>query len=46
MVIKIQANVTLGVGGVGAGVLDKNLRGGGDPLFFSDLNADDIIINY
>ena len=47
MVTKIRANITLGVGGVRAGVLDKNSRGGGgDPLSFSDLDADDIIINY
>ena len=47
MVTEIRANVTLGVGGVGAGVLDENSRGGGsDPLSFSDLDVDDIIISY
>ena len=47
MVTKIQANVTLGAGGVGAGVLDKDSRGGGgDPLSFYDLDADDIIVRY
>ena len=47
MVTEIQANVTLGVGRVRAGVLDKNLRGGGsDPLSFSNLDADNIIVSY
>ena len=39
--------VTLGVGGVRARVLDEDSRGGrGDPLPFSDLDADDFIISY
>ena len=47
MVTKIRANITLGFGGVRAGVLDKDSRGGGgDPLSFCDLDADDIIVRY
>ena len=47
MVTEIQANVTLGVGGGGAGALNEDLRGRGrDPLSFSNLNADDIVVNY
>ena len=47
MVTEIQAMVALGIGGVRASVLDENLRGGrGDPLPFSDLNADDFIVSY
>ena len=47
MVTKIRAMVTLGVGGVRAGVLDKDMRGGGsDPLSFNDLDMDDIVIGY
>ena len=47
MVTKIRVNVTLGVGGVRAGVLDEDLRGGGgDPLSFSDLDVDDIVVSY
>ena len=39
--------VTLGVGEIGAGVLDKDARGGGgDPLSFNDLDADDIVVSY
>ena len=39
--------VTLGIGGVGARVLNEDSRGrGGDPLPFNDLDADDFIINY
>ena len=39
--------VTLGVGGDRAGVLDEDARGGGsDPLFFNDLDTDDIIVGY
>ena len=39
--------VTLGVGGVGTEVLDKDSRGGGgDPLSFCDLDADDIVVCY
>ena len=44
---EIRANITLGVGGIGARVLDEDSRGGGgDPLSFSDLDADDIVIGY
>ena len=47
MVTKIQANITLDVGGVGAGVLDEDLREGrGDPLSFSNLDMDDIVVIY
>ena len=47
MVTKIRAMVTLGVRRVWVGVLDKNLRGGGgDRLSFSDLDSNDLIINY
>ena len=47
MVTKIRAMVTLGVGGIGAGVLDEDARGGGsDPLSFSDLDTDDIVVGY
>ena len=47
VVTKIQANVTLGVGGVRAGVLDEDSRGGGgDPLSVSDLDVDDIVVCY
>ena len=47
MVTEIQAMVTLGVGGVGVSILDKNSRGRGcDPLSFNDLDADDIIAHY
>ena len=47
MVTEIRAIVTLGVGGVRVRVLNKNLRGGGgDPLSFSDLDSNDLIINY
>ena len=47
MVTEIRATVTLGIGEVGAGVLDENLRdGGGDPLSFSDLDTNDIVIIY
>ena len=39
--------VTLGVGGVRAGVLDKDARDrGSDPLSFNDLDTDDIIVGY
>ena len=41
---KIQANITTGAGGAGAGVLDQDSRGRrGDPLAFSDLDSDDIV---
>ena len=47
MVTEIRATVTLGVGGVRAGVLDKDARGGGsDPLSFNDLDTDDIVVGY
>ena len=47
MVTKIRATVTLGVGGVGMGILDKDTRGGGsDPLSLNDLDTDDIVIGY
>ena len=47
MVTEIRATVTLGVGGVGAGILDEHTRGGGsDPLSFNDLDADDIVVGY
>ena len=47
MVTEIRANVTLGIGGAGARVLDKDLRGRqGDPLSFSNLDVDDIVISY
>ena len=47
MVTEIQAMVTLGVGGVRAGVLDKDVRGrGSDPLSFNDLDMDDIVVGY
>ena len=47
MVTEIRAMVTLGVGGVGTGVLDEDARGGGsDPLPFNDLDTDDIVISY
>ena len=47
MVTEIRATVTLGIGEVGAGVLDENLRdGGGDPLSFHDLDVDDIVVHY
>ena len=47
MVTEIQAIVALGVGGDRAIVLDKDSRGGGgDPLAFCDLDADDFIISY
>ena len=47
MVTEIQANVTEGIGGRGAGALDQDLQGrGSDPLAFCDLNADNIFIIY
>ena len=47
MVTKILATVTLGVGGVRAGILDEDTRGrGSDPLSFNDLDMDDIVIGY
>ena len=47
MVTEIRATVTLGVGGVRAGVLDEDTRdGGSDPLSFNDLDMDDIIVGY
>ena len=47
MVTEIQAKVTLGVGGVGAGILDEDVRGGGsDPLSFNNLDTDDIVVGY
>ena len=47
MVTKIQAMVTLGVGGVRVGVLDEDMRdGGSDPLSFNDLDTDDIVVGY
>ena len=47
MVTTIQAMVTLGIGRVGAGVLDKDSRGGGsNPLSFNDLDTDDIVVDY
>ena len=47
MVTEIRATVTLGVGGVRVGVLDKDARGGGsDPLSFNDLDMDDIVVGY
>ena len=47
MVTEIRATVTLGVGGVGTGVLDEDTRGGGsDPLSFHDLDMDAIIVSY
>ena len=47
MVTEIRAMVTLDVGGVRAGVLDEDVRGGGsDPLSFNDLDTDDIIVGY
>ena len=47
VVTEIRAMVTLGVGGVRARVLDEDSRGrGGDPLPFSDLDADDFILGY
>ena len=47
VVTEIRATVTLGVGGVGTGVLDEDARGGGsDPLSFNDLDMDAIIIGY
>ena len=47
MVTKIRATVTLGVGRVGASVLDKDMRGGGgDPLPIGNLDADDFIVSY
>ena len=42
-----MTEITLGVGGVGAGVLDKDSReGGGDPLSFCDLDADGIVVHH
>ena len=47
MVTEIRATVALGVGGVRAGVLDEDARGGGsDPLSFNDLDTDDIVVGY
>ena len=47
MMTKIQANVTLGVGGGGARAWDKDSgRQRGDPLAFGDLDPDDIISVY
>ena len=41
---KIQANITLGVGGGGVRALDEDSsRRRGDPLSFGDLDSDDII---
>ena len=39
--------VTLGVGGVGVGILDEDTRGrGSDPLSLNDLDTDDIVVGY
>ena len=47
MVTEIHTNVTLGGGRAGARVLYEDSGGGGcDPLLFSDLNADGIVIVY
>ena len=47
MVTETRATVTLGVGGVRAGVLDEDARdGGSDPLSFNDLDMDDIVVGY
>ena len=47
MVTEIRAMVTLGVGGVGAGVWDEDARDrGSDPLSFNDLDMDDIVVGY
>ena len=47
MVTEIRANVTLGVGAAGARVLNQDSRGQrGDPLSFSDLDVDDIVVSY
>ena len=47
MVTEIQANVTLGVGGGRVGALNEDLRERGrDPLSFSNLDADDIVVSY
>ena len=44
MMTKIWANITTGVGGGRAWVLDQDSGGWeGDPLIFSDLNLDDIV---
>ena len=47
VVTEIRAMVTLGVGGVRVGVLDKDARDrGSDPLSFNDLDTDDIVVGY
>ena len=47
MVTEICTNVALGGGRAGARTLDENSeRGGCDPLPFSDLDVDDILIIY
>ena len=47
MVTEIQANIILGVRGGGVRALNKDSRGSrSDPLSFSNLDVDDIIVNY